>query len=385
MELFILLVLSFCCCRAGALEGQGIDCDDPKVFNAVDLALQAYNDRKDGNQFALVQVLDARQTAGPGTNLLVKYRIKETSCAVGHGRWQKCEYSSDPDSGYCEAQVHSTGSASSVSQTCTILPAPERVFTPVAPCPGCWYSIPNDSDELLPIVRHTIRQFNNQSEHPSFFEAGEISDAQSQVVSGRNYKFVYSIKETNCSKAEFSDLMPACKPIPRGRLGNCQVTAYVSISNTLVVAGMIYRVEFTLIRTNCSKDNFPELNKNCSAAEPTPCLPLPGTPPPRPQTRPHFPFRSLVVTDTTEPRNVGTNGTAESPDSPLLDLLPGLPEPPASTCPGKLWKPLLVPTTPAEEKVSPTVKSIPGAGPGGRALEVMLPEVGAQPMQRGTR
>lgn len=62
MKLFILLVLSIFCHQAGALEGQELDCDDPKVFKAVDLALRVFNDMKEGHQFALVQILEARET-----------------------------------------------------------------------------------------------------------------------------------------------------------------------------------------------------------------------------------------------------------------------------------------------------------------------------------
>lgn len=35
-----------------------------------------------------------------GTNLQVKYRLKETICAVGEGTWQECEFSREPVSIY---------------------------------------------------------------------------------------------------------------------------------------------------------------------------------------------------------------------------------------------------------------------------------------------
>ncbi|KAJ6660929.1 hypothetical protein lerEdw1_016949 [Lerista edwardsae] len=236
MELFILLILSFCCCQAKFLEGEEIDCDDPKVFKAVDLALRAYNNRREGNKFTLVQVLEARETAGPDVKHLVKYEVKETSCAVGHrSRWQECVHASVADLGMCVANVH-LDTYSTVSQTCTILPAPKEDITSGAGCRGCWSPITNDSQDLLPIVRYTIRKFNSQSDHPSHFEVGKITNAQRQVVSGWRYKFEYSIKETNCSKAAFAELTPACRPIPGGRAGICKVDAYVNISDTLAYA-----------------------------------------------------------------------------------------------------------------------------------------------------
>ncbi|XP_025051798.1 kininogen-1-like [Alligator sinensis] len=42
------------------------------------------------------------------------------------------------------------------------------------------------------------------------------------------------VKETNCSKKEFQDLSPKCKPIFGGHVGNCVAKAFVDLSNTLV-------------------------------------------------------------------------------------------------------------------------------------------------------
>ncbi|KAL8188092.1 UNVERIFIED_CONTAM: hypothetical protein K2H54_061208, partial [Gekko kuhli] len=203
-----------------------------------------------------------------------------------------------------------------------------------APCTGCWAPISTNSLELLPLVRYTIRRFNSQTSHPSLFEVLGITEAQSQVVAGWNYAYIYSVKETNCSKAEFPDLTPACKRIPGGREGQCFANAHINITNGLsyavqdcrlqvkedvalrrscagcpsplatnstqlekplqaalekynlesnsnayykvediteataqVVAGTKYHIKFTIVKTNCSKADFPELSKDCSPEE----------------------------------------------------------------------------------------------------------------------
>lgn len=63
MGLFVLLAFAFCCCHASPLQGQKVDCDDPGVFNAVDLALKELNRGiASGNKYALSVVLDASKT-----------------------------------------------------------------------------------------------------------------------------------------------------------------------------------------------------------------------------------------------------------------------------------------------------------------------------------
>ncbi|XP_061493402.1 kininogen-1 isoform X2 [Rhineura floridana] len=303
MELFILLVFSFCCCHASPLQGQEVDCDNPDVFNAVDLALKAFNgDRIDGNKFALNVVLEASRT----------------------------------DSGECTADVHIDDypKLSAVSQKCKITPAVGKVNKSEATCLGCWHSIPATSLELLPIVRYTIRLYNNHSDQPYLSEVGKIVKAQRQVVAGWRYSFEYLVEETNCSKAEFTDLTPACKAVPAGHVASCTADAIVDFTEMLVhaeqkcllrvqknntaathcagcphhiptdspelkkplaaalekfnsecsdefyykietiteatsqvVAGIMYRVLFKIKETNCSRAESPKLSEDCHAVE----------------------------------------------------------------------------------------------------------------------
>ncbi|KAJ7324723.1 hypothetical protein JRQ81_017743, partial [Phrynocephalus forsythii] len=477
MELLIFLfLLSICGCQAIPLQGEPADCDDPEVFQAVDLALQAHNrEQKHSHLFALNVVLEANRTAGPGKNFVVKYRLRETSCPVDRNvPWQNCEFlpSSEGDTGECEAEVHYDDSInfSSIEQICKITPAHGKVTHSHFGCLGCWHNMDPKSVELVPIVRHAIGKFNNQSNKQSLFDVGEIIKAQRQVVAGWNYKFEYSIKETNCSKEKFLDVTPECKLIPAGDEGTCTVEAYVDIKNTLVraepkckfavveqsicvgcpktiptdsedlkeplnaalakynsesdgefyykvdkvtkataqvVAGVMYRVEFDIKKTNCSKAEFDKLSNDCIAAEesvPLSCtasvyvraweneiIPKVTCAPPQRQMLfrrpPGFtPFRSarmnakLPSTESTRPDGEELNPTSgesredvkmqqegmttinpntdlfpvglpSSPDSAphLLSIFDTVPDLPELKCPGKPWKPIVTPATAVEE------------------------------------
>uniref|UniRef100_A0A8C0H1T7 Kininogen 1 n=1 Tax=Chelonoidis abingdonii TaxID=106734 RepID=A0A8C0H1T7_CHEAB len=102
------------------------------------------------------------------------------------------------------------------------------------PCLGCYHPIPGDSLQLLPILRYAIRIFNKQSDQSSLFEVGEVIKASRQVVAGWNYAVEYEVKETSCTKSNFQDLSPECKPIVGGHVGTCEAKAYVDLNNTIV-------------------------------------------------------------------------------------------------------------------------------------------------------
>uniref|UniRef100_A0A7M4EWV1 Kininogen 1 n=1 Tax=Crocodylus porosus TaxID=8502 RepID=A0A7M4EWV1_CROPO len=235
MKFFIVLLL--CCSsfssKASPLPPENVDCDHPEVFEAVDIALRKYNDDKaDGNQFALYMVMDAQRT------FFVKYQIRESTCTIGEGKaWQDCDYreSVEAETGDCTAEVYvdKAQKISNVSQECKIIPAAGRVPLSHAPCLGCYHPIPGNSLDLLPILRYAIRIFNKESQKSFLYEVGEIITAKRQVVAGWNYAVEYMVKETNCSKEEFQDLSPKCKPI-FGGVSHCVAKAFVDLSNTLV-------------------------------------------------------------------------------------------------------------------------------------------------------
>ncbi|XP_040468721.1 kininogen-1 isoform X1 [Falco naumanni] len=340
MKPFIILALccSFFSSRATPLPFEILDCDDPDVFKAVDTALKKYNgDKASGNQFALYMVMEAKRTAGPDTQFHVKYRIQETTCTIEENKlWQDCDYKAlaEATRGECTAQVHVNNDekTSSVSQDCKIFPATPRITLTDATCLGCFHPVSSDSSEVSEILKQAIWKFNRHSAEPALFKLVEIKEAKRQVVAGWNYIIKYEIEETNCSKEQFQDLTPECKPTSRGRVGKCDAKAYenlhaeiVDIANQCtfpvedtvlpaicagcpktiptdspelkellkvsmekynsesnddfyyksgeieaatvqVVAGQNYRLIFAIWKTNCSKKDFDKLNEDCEAA-----------------------------------------------------------------------------------------------------------------------
>ncbi|KAM9231065.1 kininogen-1 [Leptosomus discolor] len=230
------LVLALCCSflssRATPLPFEFSDCDDPDVFKAVDTALKKYNgDGATGNQFALYMVMEAKRTAGPDTQFYVKYRIHETTCATEENKlWQDCDYKvpAEAKTGECTARVHMNNAekTSNVSQDCKIFPATPKIPLGKATCLGCFHPISSDSSEVSEILKQAIQNFNRHSAEPALFKLVEIKEAKRQVVAGWNYVIKYEIEETNCSKDQFQDLTRECKTTSRGRVAKCDAKAY---------------------------------------------------------------------------------------------------------------------------------------------------------------
>ncbi|NXN28240.1 KNG1 protein, partial [Nycticryphes semicollaris] len=224
MRPFIAIVLccSFLSSRATPLPFEFLDCDDSDVFNAVDAALKKYNeDRATGNQFALYMVMEAKRTAGPDAQFYVKYRIQETTCAIEENKlWQDCDYKvpAQAGTGECTARVYmnSAEKTSNVSQDCKIFPATPKIPLTVAPCTGCYQPLSSDSVKVSDILKQAIQKFNKHSAETALYKLVEIKEAKIQVVAGWNYIIKYEIEETNCSKDQFQDLVPECKPTSRG-------------------------------------------------------------------------------------------------------------------------------------------------------------------------
>ncbi|XP_074447688.1 kininogen-1 isoform X3 [Larus michahellis] len=277
MKPFLVLVLccSFFSSRATPLPFEFSDCDDPDVFRAVDTALKKYNgDIATGNQFALYMVMEAKRTAGPDTQFYVKYRIQETTCAIEENKlWQDCDYKvpAEAKTGECTARVHMNDAekTSNVSQDCKIFPATPKIRLTEAICTGCFHPISSDSSKVSEILKKAIQKFNRHSTEPALFKLVEIKEAKIQVVAGWNYIIKYEIEETNCSKEQFQDLTPECKPTSRGRVGKCDAKAYENLQEQLVDTASQCKlpVEETVIpatRTGCPKTipkDSPELKE----------------------------------------------------------------------------------------------------------------------------
>uniref|UniRef100_A0A2K5RG62 Kininogen 1 n=1 Tax=Cebus imitator TaxID=2715852 RepID=A0A2K5RG62_CEBIM len=131
--------------------------------------------------------------------------------------------------GKCTATVGKRGNTkfSVAIQSCQITPADGPVMTDQYHCLGCVHPVSTKSPDLEPILRHGVEYFNNNTNHSSLFMLSEVKRAQRQVVSGWNFLITYSIVQTNCSKENFLFLTPDCKSLSNGDTGECTDDAYM--------------------------------------------------------------------------------------------------------------------------------------------------------------
>ncbi|XP_075823936.1 kininogen-1 isoform X1 [Microtus pennsylvanicus] len=239
-----LVTILFLCSRlllslAQEESTEEIDCNDEDVFQAVDAALKKYNARNQtGYQFVLYRVTEGTKMVGSDTFYSFKYQIKEGNCPVQSGlSWQDCDYkdAEEAATGECTATVGKRGAKkfSVATQTCNITPGNGPVLTAQYTCLGCVHPIPPDSPELEPVLKHAVEHFNNNSKHTHLFALEEVKAAQRQVVAGMNFEITYSIVQTNCSKEQFQFLSPECKSLADGDFGECRDNAYVDIKQNV--------------------------------------------------------------------------------------------------------------------------------------------------------
>ncbi|XP_030071752.1 kininogen-1 isoform X1 [Microcaecilia unicolor] len=225
--------------KADLLSTDEADCNDPIIFQAMDIALRTYNAKiQDGNQFALFQITDAKATVGNDTYTVI-YRVYETTCEAQGGKaWQECDYKPDAEAqtGRCTAQVY-INKAEKIEevlhQDCRITQAESPVTTMEAPCLGCAQLIPANSMDLQEILKHAIQKFNSDSQHSSLFAIKEVINATRQVVNGWTYIINYSVQETNCSRTDYSELNPDCKHLENGDSDQCNTKVLVTPQNTI--------------------------------------------------------------------------------------------------------------------------------------------------------
>ncbi|XP_069476484.1 T-kininogen 2-like isoform X1 [Ambystoma mexicanum] len=222
------------------LPVQDASCNDPSVFEAVDLALRKYNTgRIEGNQFALNRITEAGTIAGNDSDeqYHVTYEIIESTCDAADGRiWQDCQFRplGDAATGTCQAHVYikkAENKSTIISQACNITTAEGPVLSTRYTCLGCPYPISSNSEDLRPIVRHAIKKFNDESNQANYFDVEQVTKATRQVVAGWNYNIEFTIKETDCAKNDFPSLHADCKL--RDLSGICEAGAYVAINGSI--------------------------------------------------------------------------------------------------------------------------------------------------------
>ncbi|XP_041534074.1 T-kininogen 2-like [Microtus oregoni] len=218
---------------------QKIDCNDEDVFHAVDAALKKYNARNQtGYQFVLYRVTEGTKMVSSDTFYSFKYQIKEGNCPVQSGlSWQDCNYkdAEEAATGECSATVEKSKTEKFyvVTQTCNITPGNGPVLTAQYTCLGCVHPIPPDSPELEPVLKHAVNYFNIDTRRSHLFALKEVKAAQRQVVAGLKYEITYSIVQTNCSKEQFLFLSPECKSLEDGDVWKCRDNAFVDIDEKI--------------------------------------------------------------------------------------------------------------------------------------------------------
>ncbi|XP_045439736.1 kininogen-1 isoform X3 [Pipistrellus kuhlii] len=215
-------------------QQQEFVCNDEDLLKAVDAALTKYNDgSKSDNQFVLYRITEGNKTEDHDVFYSVKYEVKEGNCPVQSGiPWQLCDYK-EPEqaaTGECTATIrkrHRDRDFSVTTQTCHVTPAKGPVVTSEYECHGCVYPITTVPHDLDPVLRHAIQHFNNHTDHSHLFAVKEVKKAQRQMESGWNYEVTYLIEQTNCSKENFKVLTRDCKALLKGNTGKCTDLAHV--------------------------------------------------------------------------------------------------------------------------------------------------------------
>ncbi|XP_038672373.1 kininogen-1-like [Scyliorhinus canicula] len=304
-----------------------ISCDNPEVFGAVDLTLRKFNaELKDGHQYALHRVIDAEAQGLLGRRYFVEFSIQETDCPVGNGkRWKECGYgaSGKASTGHCESNVyiHKTQRRTEVTEhNCTIYSDHHSPIVPeIAPCLGCSVKLPTNHPELNQTVKHAIVKYNAESNYTNYFQQDKVFSFSHQVVAGIKYKLAFSMKESECSKEDSDNISDECDVKAAGIKLFCHSTVFIQ-----------------------SWLNYTHVDVTCD------------TTPPKPVIFRRFglagwgPFS--VQQEQLPPTAAAESDQLTSAEEQLSSFLE------APTCPGKLWKPLVqVQTTapPAEGK-SPT-------------------------------
>ncbi|XP_068939748.1 kininogen-1 [Petaurus breviceps papuanus] len=214
-------------------QGKDVACEDNDVFQAVDAALTNYNNQQSsGPQFVLYRIMTASLMDSSEHTFAITYEIQESNCMIGTGKnWKECHYkdSANREQGECTAIVKSQNGKdfNVIEQNCHIIPAHDVVVAVHRPCLGCFNLIPTNNSDLEAILKHALQSFNEKSNHEHLFALKEVVSASRQVVNGWNYKVQYSIMQTDCLKMEDGQLSPKCKPVPRGEISICNDFTHV--------------------------------------------------------------------------------------------------------------------------------------------------------------
>ncbi|XP_053566160.1 kininogen-1 [Bombina bombina] len=176
------------------------DCDDPNVFNAVDVALRLYNEEKTyGNQFLLYRITEAKiRKDDDGTHHFVTYEVHEGSCGVKSALlWQECPFNTSLEE-FTECSAHVYSNKKNISdvyfQNCTYKGV----------CVDCHIELDPDDPELLNMLQQVINEFNSENNHTNLYNIRSVTEATRKGTDEKIFEVRFIIEKTNCSKTEYA-------------------------------------------------------------------------------------------------------------------------------------------------------------------------------------
>ncbi|CAL8306494.1 unnamed protein product [Lota lota] len=234
-----LCVLGLLCLQSWVLLGQDLEdepevlvfCDNPAVNEVAKAAMTSFNDRVlTGNKMALYQILSASKAENAsGVVYSIKFNSRKSDCPAGDAMpWTDCGYLADDvkEPRPCNATVYvSEGSTSTLLVECS-LEGPvqkERAF-----CMGCPEVLDLDSEDLKVPLAVSISKYNSNSNFTHLFMLNSVGYATRQVVAGLRYHLYFDLRKSTCSKAEHTNLHPACTHADDVELANCISTVDIA-------------------------------------------------------------------------------------------------------------------------------------------------------------
>lgn len=220
--LSLLLALGCVTINGAPVEHGGIEpgsCEDASTKAAAELALTKINqDRKEGYVFSLHHLSNAhiKKHGENGVVFYLTLDVVETNCSVLSKRdWKSCDirpWENIKVYGQCKAaifinKVHRVERL--YKYNCVIRPG-----TVLEGCAGC-PSLPRDHEEaeIQKTVTQSLEKFHNQSRPAKRFTLLKISRSTSQVVAGTIYRVEYTIQETTCPHSTEAVTAENCPPM----------------------------------------------------------------------------------------------------------------------------------------------------------------------------
>ncbi|XP_066181906.1 kininogen-1 isoform X1 [Sylvia atricapilla] len=206
-----------------------ISSDGSEVSEILKKTIQNFNKHSDEVAlFKLVEITEAKRQVVAGWNYIIKYKIEETNCSKHQFQdlTPECKITSRGRVAKCEARAFQNLQAEIVdtASNCTF-PVEESVVAAI--CPGCPRTIPNNSPELKELLKVSMEKYNSESNDDFYYKGGEIESATVQVVAGKLYRVKFTVWKTNCSKSEFENLNEDCTATSNSVSLSCEARIHV--------------------------------------------------------------------------------------------------------------------------------------------------------------